>query len=62
MMSKLTKLASDGDTETRNSALYVWIKLLNNVSHDYLSVQYCQTPDLDQGLEFDFTFAMEQEQ
>ena len=25
-----------------------------------LKVDFCQTPDLGQGLEFDFTFAMEQ--
>jgi len=24
-------------------------------------IRYCQTPDLGQGLELDFTFAMEQE-
>ena len=27
-----------------------------------IKVHFCQTPDLGQGLEFDFTFAMEQEQ
>ena len=26
------------------------------------SLRFCQTPDLGQDLEFDFTFAMEQEQ
>ena len=45
-----------------SSNLHLEFGQIGSVLQTPMKFNFCQTPDLGQGLEFDFTFAMEQVQ
>ena len=58
----IRKYDEEGDVFSRSLSFCKYFEMDQFMNYFSNKIDNCQTPDLGQGLEFDFTLAMEQEQ